>query len=147
MNSHSSLPLSPSLPPSLSPHCRGPTKSSPRPGKPKKEKRMWEGGAVSSSEAEALNYSSPPSTASGATNGEIDVSSEWLFSLSLPLSSSLTLTHSLNFSPPLSLSLFHLPHPAFLSPSLSLPLSPSLYLSPSLSLSASLSLSLDVDKG
>ena len=59
----------------LSPSHRA--KSSPKPGKKVKEQRRWEGGAVSSSEAQALNYSSPSSEAPGAsaTNGDIDVSS------------------------------------------------------------------------
>ena len=51
-------------------------KSSPKLGKKVKEQRRWDGGAVSASEAESLNYSSPPpsdSTGPGTTNGDVDV--------------------------------------------------------------------------
>ena len=58
----------------LSPSHRA--KSSPKPGKTVKGQRRWDGGAVSSSEAQALNYSSPPeASGASATNGDIDVSS------------------------------------------------------------------------
>lgn len=55
------------------------SKASPKPGKRVKEQRKWEGN-VSSADAEALNYSDPP-TGNGrhpssvtTTNGDIDVS-------------------------------------------------------------------------
>lgn len=55
------------------------SKASPKPGKRVKEQRKWEG-SVSSADAEALNYSNPPTgngrhvSSEPTSNGDIDVS-------------------------------------------------------------------------